>query len=159
MSLKNLGILFFIVAFLFYCGGNSNSRQQQQANNSKVTLPGLPEQTLINLWEQCDFLDYIWYNASFSMSQEAQRDIRAALEHIGTASPGLNAECQPAGRIFYQIDGSNVLEADIFISEQCTYFVFHENGQRKYANSISESGLAFFKQIFAQMQQSSQSAN
>ena len=104
------------------------------------------------MWEKCDFIDFIFYYMSFSMSQNKQASIRGTLQHIADQPAEIKSDCRPIGRIFYQVEGENVLEADLFFSEGCMYFIFYEDGKKAYANSMTPAGFQFFQNVFSQVQ-------
>ncbi len=44
-----------------------------------------------------------------------------------------------------------MMEADFyFFGEGCTYLVFYENKKPKYANYLTQEGVAYYNQFFAQ---------
>lgn len=114
--------------------------------------PSVAEETIKMLWDSCDYIDFVFYATNFSMSQNQQPAIRTTLQGISTLVPTINPTCQPAGRIFFQVDGLNRAEADIYLGQDCLYYVWLENGQYTYANLMTEQGVAFYQNIFAQMQ-------
>lgn len=123
---------------------------------SSVSYPSIPLDTLMMLWEKCDYIDFVFYNLSFSMSQDEKEGIQSTLRHIAEDVPKINENCAPLGRIFFQVDGKNAAEADFYIGENCLYYIFYENGKKTYANLMTESGKNFFANIFAQMRNSQQ---
>ncbi|MCO6476760.1 MAG: hypothetical protein J5I94_09065 [Phaeodactylibacter sp.] len=154
-------LMIFLIIFssLFSCqsgqkdeGGGQQQGQEQAAAQppaGEKRYPGLPLDTLQMLWNKCDFIDYVFYYKDFSVSQNQQADIRASLRHIADEAPAIQPACQPIGRIFYQVQGENRLEADLYFQEGCAYFVFYENGEKAYANTIMPAGIQFFNQIMS----------
>lgn len=118
--------------------------------------PSVPLDSLAVLWEQCDFIDYVFYYTNFSVSQNKKEDIQNAIRFVSEETPLINAGCKPVGRIFFQVQGENRLEADIYFSQGCTYFVFFEKGSPAYANSMMPAGINFFNQVFSSAQSAPQ---
>ena len=113
------------------------------------TYPSFPAEEVKELWDNSDYVDIIFYYEDFSISQKNQKDIRGMLNYISTGTPKMDPACQALGRIFFQIDGRNAAEADIFFSQGCTFFLFYKDGKKTYANGFTESGVNFFNNIFA----------
>jgi hypothetical protein len=113
----------------------------------------IPVERLENLFYNCDYIDYLFYQTNFSMSQSDQAAIQTTLAAIGAEAPTVYPECQAIGRIFFQIEGQNAAEADIYLSQQCMYYVWMENGKPAYANLMTENAVKFYANIFQQVQQ------
>lgn len=118
-----------------------------------ASLPSVPDSLMLMLWDRCDYIDMLFYHLSFSASQDRQDDIRASLQHISRETPVIDPACAPIGRIFYQVDGRNAAEADIFFSPQCQYFVFFRNGEKAYANKMTPQGIQFYERILSTVNQ------
>lgn len=119
---------------------------------AQPTLPSIPLETVEYLWANCDYVDYVFYDLPISMSLDNQRSVQYVLQHISDAPAPLLPECKPIGRIFYQVKGENALMADLYFSQGCTYFVFLENDKPKYANYMTEKGVAYLNDNFKQAQ-------
>lgn len=141
----------------------ANTENQQQApapqnpaTSAAISYPSIPLDTLTMLWEKCDYIDFVFYNFNFSMSQNEKVGIQSTLRHIAEETPIISPDCPAAiGRIFFQVDGRNALEADIHIGDSCLYYIFYDGGKKAYANKMTEMGKNFFANIFAQMMKSS----
>jgi hypothetical protein len=117
-----------------------------------IELPGIPSEKIVELWEKCELVDYIFHNLPFSLNQSEKPAIRANLNFIGTDPVGkVNLDCKPMGREFFQIGGEIVLEADVYYSPGCYFYVFVDGNTPIYANTISEAGMNFYKQITTQV--------
>ena len=121
---------------------------QQQA--AAATLPGVPMEVVKNLWEHCDYVDYLFYNLPISMSLNNQPSIRNALSHIASDAAPTPPQCKSIGRIFYQIKGENVQMAEIYFTPGCTYFVFLKDDKPAYANYMTPEGVDYLNNIFKQ---------
>ncbi|MCB0569669.1 MAG: hypothetical protein KDC66_07905 [Phaeodactylibacter sp.] len=157
----NRFLTIFLALALFSCqpaskdqaGAQGQAPEQQQAASNPPAkgehlYPSVPLDTLTMLWEQCDFIDYVFYYTNFSVSQNTKEDIRNAIRFISEEVPLINPDCKPLGRLFFQVEGENRLEADLYFNEGCTYFVFLDKGKPAYANSMMPSGINFFNNVF-----------
>jgi hypothetical protein len=159
--MRKLIFIAVLACFIQACGSGSGedkadtpdtTKDQTTTTTTANTLPGYPKEKVLNLVDSCDYIDIIFYYHEFSINQSNPKDIRGMLNYVSTVSPEtLNAGCQPIGRIFFQIDGRNAAEADIFFQQECLYFLFYEDGKYAYANNLTQSGVNFFSNIFAQV--------
>jgi len=108
-------------------------------------LPSIELSVLENLWENCDFIDYVYYELPISASLDNQNSIRSSIQHIAEQPAGKINGCKAIGRVFYQIEGENVLQGDIYFSRGCTYFLWLDNKGKYFAgNLMMDSALKFF---------------
>ncbi|MCB0639854.1 MAG: hypothetical protein KDC54_24695 [Lewinella sp.] len=115
-----------------------------------VEYPSIPASTMRYLADSCDYIDFIFYRANFSMSQSEGGAIRNTLAGVSTQPPVINPNCQATGRIFFQVQGINAVEADFFIENGCAYYIFLEDGQYKYANLMTQQGFGVYQNIINQ---------
>ena len=159
-------LLFCLMLALGACqeGQNSSTNSETAEATDTPAAPSanhqytsVPLDTLTMLWENCDYIDYIFYNFNFSMSQNEKNSIRTTLRHIAEqVPPSINPACKPMGRIFYQVDGRNALEGEFYLGEGCLYYIFFKDGKPAYANLMTNTGVDFFRNILTQMMNSSQ---
>ena len=102
------------------------------------------------LFDQCNYVDYLFYESDFSMSMNNKQSIQQTLSHVSEQVPTLDPNCKSIGRVFYEIDGNTEIEAEIYFSNACQYFVFIKDKKRVYANNITADGVAHFNNIFSQ---------
>lgn len=108
-------------------------------------LPSIEVSVLENLWENCTFVDYVYYQLPISASLDNQNAIRSAISHIAENPAGKIAGCKPLGRVFYQTDGEVALQGDIFFTKGCTYFLWADTKGKYYAaNMMTDTGFKFF---------------
>ncbi len=142
---------------------NSPSTTSQKTETTTTTaaaapaenLPSVPVAVMQKLFDKCDYVDYLFYESNFSMSMNNQASIRSTLTHVSEKVPVLNTPCKSMGRIFYEINGETEIEAEIYFSNECQYFVFMKDNKRLYANNITADGVAHFNNIFKQASQMS----
>ncbi|GJM36245.1 MAG: hypothetical protein DHS20C18_52460 [Saprospiraceae bacterium] len=154
-------LLPLFLLFLMACNTETSTNDQQPDTSQPAAVntapvaakayPIVPKDTIALLWEKCDFIDVVFYYEDFSLSQHTQHDIRGSLGHISDQAAPVPAACKPIGRIFYQVDGENRLEADLFFTEGCRFLLFYENNQPTYANALSPDGINFFNNVFAKV--------
>lgn len=124
------------------------------ANNSNVEkYPGVTEGMIRRLMNQCDYVDYIFYNLPISISQDDKKAILSNINFIAKTSPeSIPATCKPMGRKSFQKNGEIMIEADIYINveEKCFFYVFYENGKKAYANHMTADGINFYYNVFGQ---------
>ncbi len=114
---------------------------------SKETLPGLPGTTARLLWDSCTLIDYVFFDLPISMSMDQQNSIRAVLRHFGSRPPEmLDPSCKAIGKIYYQVNGNILLNASLYCSDSCAYFVFYEGDVKKYANLMTQDAFKFYQQ-------------
>ena len=159
--------LFIVLVFSSLVMLQCESKEQAPAEETETTetttitppttqeavtspYPSITEEKMRNLYDNCDYIDYVFYGTNFSMSQNQQPAIRSTLGGISTTPAKVLASCQPVGRVFFMIDGQNVEEADLFFGQTCLYYLFLENGTYAYGNQLTESGYAFYQRIFEQ---------
>ena len=152
-------ILIAIAFLLFSCGQSpgANSETNSSPNITSVNsnqasekLPSIGIDLMQKLFDKCNYVDYLFYESDFSMSMNNQQSIQQTLTHIAEQVPTLNPKCKSIGRVFYEIDGNTEIEAEIYFSNDCQYFVFIKDQKRVYANNITADGVAHFNNIFSQ---------
>jgi len=162
--MKKLFYLFFLLIFAVACKESPKQAKQTETPTPQpqpqVVLekpyPSVPEETLQLLWEKCDYIDFIYYYHDFAMNQSDQPNIRGTLKHISAEVPGVDPSCQPIGRLFYQINGENALEGDLYMDNKCQYMIFYKEGQQAYANKLTPMGVKFYTQIFTNINKARQ---
>lgn len=150
---------FFIilaVSFVFVqCSTKDKNNPQAETNGaaaeSKNTLPPLPQEEYSKLIEQCDFIDYIFIDLPFSLSQNEKESIQQNILFIDRAGvESIPSGCKPMARKFFKIKGNIVLEADVFIDQNCKHFIFYKDNKAVYANKMAQSGINFYNNLIEQ---------
>lgn len=155
-------IAILIVVLSVACGGNktdSNSSSTTQAgevtppateNEQTLTYPSLPLAKMQELYNSVDYIDFVFYYADFSMNQSNDKSIKATLAHVSNEAPIAYSSCQPIGSLFLQAQGKELMQAELYYSGKCVYYIWLENGQRTYGNKMTPAGFQFYQQIFKQ---------
>lgn len=154
--IKYISILLLVVSII----GCNNDTKKSTASKSEVKtenkfdLPPMPQDEMIKLYNTVTYLDYIFYNLPFSLSQDNTPSIQANLK-LMSSDPiqALPVSCKPIGREFFHIEGVIEYEADLYFSDGCFAYVFLKNEKPIYANKISDSGVKFYSNIIKQAAQ------
>jgi hypothetical protein len=118
------------------------------------TYPTLPPEFQNNIFTNCTYLDYIFNDLPFSVSQNDRTGIMTNVGFIGSEVPThINKNCKSLGREMFQINGEIVLEAEIFFTAECNYYLFYVDGKPKYSNVISKSGIDFYRNLIINAEQ------
>lgn len=154
-------IFLFLIIVLFFgnCGNTDKTTKDVATQVTTVVdnlLPGIPSEVLINLYENCNYIDFIFSSLPFSISQEDKSSIQQTLKHINQNPPAkIDRSCTYFAQQIFQIDGEIVMDAKIFFLPQCTYYIFYENGEEKYSASFTAEGIQFYNSIIAQAKETS----
>ena len=154
-------IAFLLLIALVFANCQNEKKPEQTAAEEttavepalKPTLPSVPLELLERIWNEGTQVDLIFYHHPFTMSMTEKQAVQNSVRLIAEDPAPLNPNCQSVGRITYQIDGNIVLEGDFYFTTGCTYFVFYENQEKKYANYMTQEGINYFN---AQIQQATQ---
>lgn len=156
----NRSSIFLILCLAFAACSQPTGTEQQQpdagqataepATAPAATLPSVPLELLEKIWNEGTQVDYIFYNYPFTMSLTEKGSIQYSVRHIAETPAPLKPECNTEGRVTYQINGDIVLEGDFYFSTGCTYFVFYEKQEKKYANYMTDDGIKYFNQQIQQ---------
>lgn len=145
-----------VLATTFLACGEEKPVQQQPApapapaEKPVATLPSIPLERLQYLWENCDYVDYVFYKLPISMSLDNKESVRNALSHVASEPAPLLPQCNSIGRIFFVVKGNNELMAEMYYSPGCTYFVFLKDEKPAYANYMTPEAVQYFNNIFTQ---------
>jgi hypothetical protein len=155
-------LLFAFVLCLIACGEKTNQANTsttpaatttaptaaatKPVTKTAVSYPPLPNNIAQDLYNRCDFVDYIFYDPSLPMSISLieQSSIRSTFAHIGPEKAMTDGTCKPTGRVMFQHKGEYIIEADFYLRDECTYYIFMVNGKPTYANAMSQAGITFF---------------
>lgn len=152
MKNQILFVAGFMIMSLFACkSDNSQSNAPAQSAPAQAVYPVLPAELHQKLYNQVDYLDFIFHDFPFSMSQKEKPSIQLNVSYIDKAPVmSIPQNCKAIARQFYQIEGEIILEADVYYGDNCNFYVFHENGKASYANMMSQNGVGFFQNIIQQ---------
>ena len=150
--IRNLILLFFS-AVLFTCGNSENNTDAQKASTpatqNEAYLPSITLEEMEFLWNNCNQVDFIYYELPISTSLNDQYSIQQSLRHVSDTPVPLNVKnnCKPISRVFYKKDGDDLMEAEVYFSQGCSFFVFLKNGKPQYSNLMTDNGIKHFNDI------------
>ena len=154
--------LFLFFGLLMNTGckpDNKNSSSTAQVQNdvdmSSPEIPGVPEEVMLRLVNECTFIDYIFSKLPFSLSQDEPPSIRQNILFIDYKKPvgRIPKHCKPDGRKFFQIKGEIVYDVDVYILNGCNFYVFVDKKNKPmYASYITEEGMTFYNNTIRQAQ-------
>jgi hypothetical protein len=143
-------LVIFTLLSLVACKGEekkaavSDTKVAPQEVPGNIELSALQPDVFKYVYENCDYLDIIFENLPFSMSQDNQNGIKSLMSYIDFQPPvALKDDCTPMGRQIYQIAGEVIMEADMYVSPDCNYYVFFYQG-KTYYNAMVPKGVEFF---------------
>lgn len=145
-------VLLLIIGFGHSCRQNGRAEQDVSVETEGPVYSSIPDSTMQRLWNECDYIDFVFYNLSYSMSQDQQSDIRSTLRHVSRKPADTKPDCNPLGRIFFQIEGENAVQADIFFSPECRYFIFYKDNKKTYANAMTPAGIQFYERVLQMLE-------
>ena len=153
-------LLFLLMSFaLFSCKNKEETTETKKEETQQTpvataapveALPLPPLEKLEYLFENCTHIDYVFYDLPFSMSMDDQGSIQRTLAHISTSVAPEKADCKPMGRIFFDVETSTELEAEFFFSPGCVYFIFYEDGKKKYSSFMTPDAVKYMNNYLAQ---------
>lgn len=164
--------LFTLCVFFCAFSGCSNSTDQNtppppvaapvegtpasSANKQLLPYPSLPDEIAQDLYTRCDFIDYIFYDPRLpmSISLDEPNSIKSTFNHLMRDQPSTDGTCKATGRVMYQHQGEYIIEADFYVNDECTYFIFMVDQKPTYANKMSADGVTFFSNNIAQAKKS-----
>jgi hypothetical protein len=154
--MKNLLFLLILIS-LAACnkaGNDSQSATETQptpqplpAKAAGIDYPGLPVERAVAMFNECNYVDGIFYDLPISMSQNEKASIQQTISYISDSPATIYPNCAPIGRFFFQKDGDDMAVAEFYFSGQCYAFIFLEDGKPKYGNKLTDAGKAYFERI------------
>jgi len=142
-------IILLFAASLVLAGCKSNKTAETKDPTSEIVVP--PMEFFQNLVDNCDFIDYIFDDYSFSVSVKQKSNVKGNISYM-SSNPVENFGCAGAiGSAYYQAKGNHIAELRIHYDyeKDCGYFLMRDKSKRpKYAFQMSPNGKTFFRQIY-----------
>jgi hypothetical protein len=155
--IKNLLFLLFVATLfaLSSCKGGADSSASSDSsqivnagNEERLVLPAMPNDVKMMMLKKCLNIDYIMHDLPISVSQTEEQAVMANILFADDAAPEyIPKECKPIGRKFYGMKDGSSIEADIYFTQGCTFYVFLRDNEKIYANKLNDRGIAFYNQI------------
>ena len=158
---KSILILFLGITFFSCQSDNKHTTPQKEttkkSNDVKSaahqnTLPPMPSQDIKTLWDRCDYIDYLFFNTDFTLSQDDKASIQQFVSFLSNQPAKEKHDCESLGRVFFQEKGEILYEADFYFKKGCTYLEFLENNKPKWHNELTPQGIKFFLNLFKKAQ-------
>jgi len=153
--MNRISFLSVICVILFLIACKEEAKKQPQAEQkvapavdmSQPEIPGITKEVLIRLLDQCTYVDYIFHSLPYSISQNEDPSIDMNISYIDYTKPlgRIPKDCKPIGRKFFHINGEIVYDVDVYLTNQCKFYVFMDkNNKPIFANYMTEAGLKFY---------------
>lgn len=117
-------------------------------------IPGVPQEVITKLINQCNYIDYIFHVLPFSLSHDEEPGIDQNINFIDVNKPlkRIPARCKKAdGRKFFLVNGAAVYDVDVYITNECKFYVFvDKNNKPIYANEMTQAGINFYDSVIRQ---------
>ncbi len=157
MSNKHLLQVGILIILGFGCGPKNDPKAaSEQVPEQKITgpeIPGVPAEVIQRLLDECTYVDYIFHKLPFSLSQSEDPSIDQNILYIDYNKPlkHIPEDCVPIGRKFFLIKGESAYDVDIYLSNQCKFYVFVDKTNKPiYANYMTEDGVKFYANVAQQ---------
>ena len=112
-----------------------------------TSYPSIELSRLEYLYDNATYMDATFYNLPVSINQSCLDQIRNPLAGIGVDPATIAPGCSPAGHIWFQVNGKNIEEADIYFQQGCVAYVWYQNGKPAYSNQMTQAGAGFYQNI------------
>jgi hypothetical protein len=124
-----------------------NCKQEARKDKIESILPTLPVEEIRSLLANADATDFIFHNLPFSVNQSDLQSVRTTVSGIGI-EPVYNADCPALGRMFVQVKGEIVMEAEIYYDGlSCHHYVFYQDKKPVYANQMQSNAIGFYNDL------------
>lgn len=160
--IRSLSALLFITLFCT-CGPSPEKETAVETpaatNAPGVSYPSIALERLEYLFDNATYMDATFYNLPISINQSSLDQIRNTLAGISAAPATIAANCSPAGHIWFQVNGKNIEEADIYFQQGCVAYVWYENGKPAFGNEMTQDGVGFYQNIINSVKQQTGGGN
>lgn len=153
--IKNIFAIIVMTVVMLSCGGDKNKSTNstpdaQDAQRIPNSLPPLNQEVFNKMLNECTFIDYIWHELPFSVSQSEKQAVMTNVSFISSEGhDSTPAHCKSIGRKSYQINGDIFLDADIYFGGKgCNYYIFLKDEKPIYLNRMTDQGVGFYKRLF-----------
>ena len=151
--MRHINALLLLALLFSACNSNTESQSKTTtaapASEQKVaTYPTLPVEDASMLAQQCDYIDYLFYQLPLSMSFHDPTSIRSALGYIDVQPAPLAPGCKSIGRVAFQSQGEIIMEAELYFAPNgCAQYVFLKDNTKTYGNLMHPTGVKFLTDL------------
>lgn len=112
---------------------------------------GMPEETILELINNGDHIDFMFHELPLSMNQTENSAIRTDMLYVSsTPIAGIPQGCVPMARKIYLGKGEIILEADLYFSQQCLFQVFIKDEKPLFGNLLTMEAVQFYGSLMEQ---------
>ncbi|MEL7159359.1 MAG: hypothetical protein AAFN92_01265 [Bacteroidota bacterium] len=153
MNLRTFLSLLALTCCLLGCNDNkpaqSDTDQQpiSPTDQGAIPLPSIDQGRLEFLWNNATYMDATFYDLPISINQSNLDQIRSTIATVAAETMPLPAGAKPLGHIWFQVNGKNVEEADIYFQDDAVGYVWYENNRPAYSNRMTQDGVLFYNNI------------
>jgi hypothetical protein len=152
MIIRSIFALLLLTT-LCTCGPASSSDAPETAGvAASQPYPSIDVTRLEYLFVNATYMDATFYDIPVSINQSELPQIKSTLGTISTESIEIVPGCKAVGHIWFQVNGKNIEEADIYFQAECAGYVWYEDGKPAYSNKMTQAGLNFYANIFQSVQ-------
>jgi len=152
-------IVLFSITMIFACKSDNKTEEKDSSISEEMQetkqpvkavtgeMVNLPVDVFLKVYMEADYIDIIFEDLPFSMSQDNSKSIKQILSHLDKKPPAaISGQCPLFGQMLVQKEGNIILEGDMFHSEGCYYYVFKHQG-KVYHNGMTPNGIQFFENM------------
>lgn len=148
-------LLFSLVLFVG-CKTDANKSSAESPQATATATPSYPSIDLGRmefLWNNATYMDATFYNLPISINQSELEQIRSTIATVGAEPIVVPTGASPIAHIWFQVNGKNVEEADLYFQDDCVGYVWFENGKPAYSNQLTKEGVMFYNNIIQSVPQ------
>jgi len=134
--------------------GKSTSKEKTVVLDKGPGIPSVPQDLIEKLLDECTGIDYIFDTWPVSMSQDEDASIDQNVMFIDFKRPvgHIPPNCKKEGRKFMKMGADEAYMVDFYFGDNCNFYVFRDKQNKPlYANYMTNAGINFYQNIFAQV--------
>ena len=156
-SMNKIYVLTFAVVFLFSCKpsskdavSNSNETAVEDTSTSSSSMqmyPSIDTAQFVSWVRDVDAIDIIFHNLPISVNQTDKPSVQSTVLGLNP-KPMMKPSCPSMGRLFMQIKGEIVCEAEIYYqSGVCATYVMYKDGKTLGTAEMTGRAINFYEEI------------
>ena len=152
-----ISIISFLIIFLFAQCNQTEKPTTTATKTTTTTPPAVPplelpapsKEFLLNVYNNCDYVDIIMYFSNYSMNVSQKNSIQMLVNSWSLEPAIITADCPAQGRLFFLKNAKTITEADLhFTDGVCHAMVFYVDGKKTYSTKLSQQGIDMFAGYF-----------
>lgn len=150
--MKNTLYLALVAILCLFACKDPKSSQKTTTDQSSLPkpvivgelLPPAPESFIFEMYEKVDYIDYLFRNTNFSVSQGEKEAVQSIISTLSPSSPkAYNPSCKSPIRMTYLSQGEIFVETEMYMTEGCLFVEYYIDNVKTYHNNYSEEGFNF----------------